>query len=182
MFSASGASLSKSQSGANYRKIHTLGKIRFRPWYNCSHDFLSKVNSFKILTGWGIQVANSLGAEQEHNQHALITSLCSLNHLEAIKAYQAKKIRFSQEQTHNLSTTDQTWGTKSIHIYLLIIELSNTECWEVKTFHQPKSNPYWQLSKIKVHFAGIFINPNPINIGTQENLTSKKGDQSKNNQ
>ena len=138
IFSPFGASLSKSQSGANYWKIHTLGQNWFKPWYIHSQGFLSKENSFKDPTGWGIWVAKSLGAEQEHNHHALIMSLRSLNHLQSIKAYQAKKLRFSQEQTQRLSTNDQTWGTKSVHVYHPIITLSNTECREVKAFHQSK--------------------------------------------
>lgn len=176
IFSLSGVSPSKAQSGAKHCKDHTLGQIWFKPWCNHSHYFLSKVNSFKDHTSQGKQVAKSPQEEQEHSYHALITSLRSLNQLQAIKAYQAKKLRFSQEQTHNLSTTDQTWGTKSINVYLPIIALLKYRVSGSQNLSpKPKSNPYWQLPKIKVHFADIFINSNPINIGTQKVSPSKRG-------
>lgn len=107
------------------------GQTTARPihWekFGSSHGiFISRVsfqkdNSFKDPTDCGIEVANILGAEQEHNHHALLTSLRSQNYLQAIKTYQAKRLRFSQGEAHCLSAKDQTWETKSIHIYHPII-------------------------------------------------------------
>lgn len=83
-------------------------------------------------------------------------------------------------------------GAPKASMFILISShCQKIECREVKTFHQPKSNPYWHLQHrksnpywqpLKVHFAGIFINSNSIKSDTQKFSPSKRETNKKNNQ
>ena len=74
-----------------------------------------------------------LRERQKHNQHALITSLCSVT---GWPNTSEEELRSSQRQIHNISARDQTWSIKHIHTYCVFIISSTTRCREVRSVHQ----------------------------------------------
>lgn len=140
-------------------------------WYNSSQGFLSRKIPLNTLL---------IGAEQEYDHFALITSLCSCNHLQACHDIPGKEMEVLLGTKTQLQLRIKLGAPRA--------SASILRSWDLQISSVGKSNPFPKpqvqsllatTKRTKVHFAGIITNSNPIHIGTQKISPSEEGDQPK---